>query len=217
MWPQKWNASARWARSAAAITPLPLTASRSRPARARNPRRELVPATASLSTDGPGSVGEEALELVERVEGALREYVAVCRQNDCVGAARNGEGAPGLGVGLLVEELELDLRVRGDEPQRRLEGAAQRAARRGEDGDGDRGFALETLDEGETSAEFRPLVLQRESALRGDCDPQLAELPREREHEDCKTGNSDEHNDEARHEPGVGGWTRIRQERQRRQ
>src|SRR5947199_62474 len=112
MCPQKWNASARCARSAAATTPLPLTASRKRPARARKPRRELVWATASLSTDGPGRVGEQALELVERVEGAFREHVPSRREHDGVGTPRNAQRAPRLGVGLLVEELELDLRIR---------------------------------------------------------------------------------------------------------
>src|SRR6058998_2421714 len=110
MCPQKWNASARWALSAAAITPLPLTASSSRPVRARKPRRELFSATASLSTNRPGCVGEQALELVERVEGALREDVAGRGEDDRVRAARDRELAPGLRVGLLVEELELDFR-----------------------------------------------------------------------------------------------------------
>src|SRR5437867_3245170 len=108
MWPQKWNASARCASSAAAITPLPLTASRSRPVRARKPRRELLSAIVSLSTHRAGRVGQEAFELVERVECPLGEHVAVRGEDDGVGAARDRQLAPGLCVGLLVEELELD-------------------------------------------------------------------------------------------------------------
>src|SRR5712691_10577497 len=126
MCPQKWKASACWARSAAATTPLPLTASRNRPARARKPRRELVPATASLSIHGPGRRGEDALELEQGVEGALREHLAVGREHDRVRAPRDGQCAPDPGVGLLVEKLQLDLRVGGNESERRLERIAER-------------------------------------------------------------------------------------------
>src|SRR5437764_9236527 len=135
MWPQKWNASARSAFSAAAITPLPLTANSSRPARARKPRRELLSAIASLSTHRTGRVGEQALELVERVEGPLCEHVAVRGEDDRVRTSRDREVAPGRRVGLLVKELELDLRVRSDQPQGRFERRAERAPRGGEDGD----------------------------------------------------------------------------------
>ena len=41
MWPQKWCAWAFCASSAAARSPPPVTASSSRPVRARNPRREV--------------------------------------------------------------------------------------------------------------------------------------------------------------------------------
>src|SRR6266700_3139560 len=115
MWPQKWNASARWALNAAAITPLPLTASSSRPVRARKPRRELFSATASLSTHRTGRVGEQGLELVERVESAFGEDVAVRGEDDRVGTSRDREVPPGRRVGLFVEKLELDLGVGGDE------------------------------------------------------------------------------------------------------
>src|SRR5207244_3973374 len=100
MWPQKWYASAFCASSAAATSPPPLTASSSRPARARNPRREVAPATASLSTDGSRGGDQQALELVERVERPLREHLAVGREHDRVGAARDSELVPGLRVGL---------------------------------------------------------------------------------------------------------------------
>src|SRR5438105_5345227 len=132
MWPQKWNASARCALNAAAITPLPLTASSSRAVRARKPRRELFSATASLSTHRTGRVGEQALELVERVESALGEDVAVRGEDDRIRAPRDRERTPDLHVVLLVEELDLDLRVGRDEPQRRFERRAERAARRRE-------------------------------------------------------------------------------------
>src|SRR5438874_4962674 len=215
MCPQKWNASARCARSAAATTPLPLSASRKRPARARKPRRELVWATASLSTDGPGRVGEQALELVERVEGAFREHVPVRREHDRVGTPRNAQRAPRLGVGLLVEELELDLRIRGDEAQGWLEGVAERAAGGREDGDRQRGLSLEALDQLEPATELRTLVLQRERGLRGDREAQLAKLPCEREHRDGKRSGGGERDAEPDSEPGIGRRVSIGQERER--
>src|SRR5436190_593579 len=130
MWPQKWNASARWARRAAATKPLPLSASIRRPVRARNPRRELFPATASLSMHGLGCCDQETLELEERVEGPLGPHLSVRGEDHRVRAARHAERGPDVGVRLLVEELQLDLRVGGGEAQRRLESGAERAARR---------------------------------------------------------------------------------------
>src|SRR5262245_59035471 len=132
MCPQKWYASAFWVFSAAASTPPPLAASRSRPARARNPRREVDSATASLSTHRLGRGHEDALELEERVEGSLRQHFAVRREHDGVGAAGHAELPPRVRILLLVEDPELDLGVRGDEPQGRLERPAERAALRAE-------------------------------------------------------------------------------------
>src|SRR5215218_7883999 len=122
MWPQKWKASPLCVRSAAVRKPPPATPRSSLPMRARKPRRELDSATDSLSrssgTHRARRVAEEALELEERVERPLGEHLAVAREHDRVGASRDREGAPGLGVGLLVEELELDVRVVRDQPQR---------------------------------------------------------------------------------------------------
>jgi hypothetical protein len=53
MWPQKWKASAFWARIASSTKPPPATPISSRPVRARNPRRELAPAMLSLSPGWP--------------------------------------------------------------------------------------------------------------------------------------------------------------------
>ena len=106
--------------------PPPARPSSSRPVRARNPRREVAPATRSLSTHCRRA--EQRFQLVERVEGALGEHLAVGREHDRVRAARDGERLPGVGVGLLVEELELDLGVAGEQAQRRLERGAERAA-----------------------------------------------------------------------------------------
>src|SRR5690242_12432914 len=125
MWPQKWKASAFWALSAEATIPPPLTASSSFPARARKPRREVDSATASLSMRGGGGGGQNALELEERVERPFGERLAVRREDDRVRAAGDRELVPGLGVLLLVEDLELDLGVGGDEAERRLERVAE--------------------------------------------------------------------------------------------
>src|SRR5262245_65639196 len=111
MWPQKWKASAFWARIASRTNPPPARPTSSRPVRARNPRRELAPATLSLSTHGPRRVGQQAFELVERVERPLGKHLAVRAEHHGVRAARDGERGPRVGVGPLVEELEPDARV----------------------------------------------------------------------------------------------------------
>src|SRR3954470_1873425 len=126
MWPQKWNASACCARIAPSTKPPPVRPSSSRPVRARKPRREVAPATASLSTHRRRA--EQRLELVERVECALREHLAVRREHDRVRAAGDGERLPGLRVVVLVEELQLDLWIVGEQAQRGLECGAERAA-----------------------------------------------------------------------------------------
>src|SRR5215210_6885188 len=118
MWPQKWYASAFCARNASTTRPPLARPTSSRPVRARKPRRELAPATASLSTHGPRRVGQQALELQQRVERALREHLAVAREHDGIRAAGHRERLPGVGVGLLVESLQLDLRVVCEQPQR---------------------------------------------------------------------------------------------------
>src|SRR3954451_15753775 len=204
MCPQKWKASARSAFSAAAITPVPLAASKSLPARARNPRRELVATTASLSTHWAGRVGKDAFELEQRVERALGEHVAVGRKHDRIGAARNVELTPCLRVVLLVEELELDLGVGGDEAQRRLERLAERAAGRGEDGKRKRCVALEALDQAQPAAELGAFVVERERGLPPDRDPQSPHLSREREQSDAEHAGCDKSDREPGHQPGVG-------------
>src|SRR4029453_19483621 len=97
MWPQKGNASAFWARRASSTKPPPARPSSSRPVRARKPRRELAPAMLSLNTERAGCVRQEALELVERVEGPLRAHLAVRREDDGVGAAGHGQRFPHVG------------------------------------------------------------------------------------------------------------------------
>src|SRR5262245_55816619 len=201
MWPQKWNASAFWARIASSTKPPPARPTTSRPVRARKPRRELAPATLSLSTDGPRRVGQQALQLVERVERPLGEHLAVRGEHHRVRAARNGERFPRIGGGLLVEELELESRVVREQPQRRLERRAQRAVRRGESRDGERRSTLETVDQGDAAAELRALVVDRERRLRRHRQTQLAELARQREQRDGERRNADQRDTEADPEP----------------
>src|SRR5690242_21536499 len=117
MCPQKWYASAFCALRAPSTNPPPATPSSSFPVRARKPRREVAPATCSLSTRRRRT--EQRLELVERVERPLREDLAVRRsEHDRVRAAGNPQRLPGLGVLVLVEEAELDLRVALEQSQR---------------------------------------------------------------------------------------------------
>src|SRR5215210_491859 len=162
MWPQKWYASAFCARSASSTKPPPARPSSRRPVRARNPRRELAPATASLSTHGFQGGCQEGLELEERVERSLREDLAVAREHDSVRTAGDGERLPGFCIVLLVEELELDVGVVRDQAQRRLQCLAELAAGRGEDGERDRRATVEALDQRDASAELRAFVRERE-------------------------------------------------------
>jgi hypothetical protein len=60
-------------------------------------------------------VGDEALELEERVERPLGEHLAVAAQHDRVRASGDGERRPHLGLDLFVEEEELDLGVVPDQ------------------------------------------------------------------------------------------------------
>ena len=55
-------------------------------------------------------------------------------------------------------------------------------SRRGEDRDRQRRAPLEALDQRDAAAELRPLVVERERGLRRDREPELPELPGEREH-----------------------------------
>src|SRR5919204_2161356 len=128
MGPQKWTPRPGGGRAAEGRTPPPLTASTSRPTRARKPRRDVASATASLSTNRSGRRRDQALELEERVERSLREHLAVWGEDERVRAARNHDRLPGLRVQFLVERLQLDLGIAGDEAQGRLERLAEGAA-----------------------------------------------------------------------------------------
>src|ERR671937_405577 len=216
MWPQKWNASARSARRAAATKPPPVTASSSRPTRARKPRRVLASATASLNTRGRSRRGrEQALELEKRVERSLRPHFAVRREHDRVRAARDRERGPDVRVGFLVEELELDFRIGGDEPERRLESGAECTVRRCEDGQCKRCPALEAFDQLEAAPELWALVVERERRLWRNGKTELAELPGEREHRDPEPADREERHDEAGREPGLTRRPGLGNERQR--
>src|SRR5262245_24723948 len=210
MWPQKWKASAFCARIASSTKPPPATARIALPLRARKPRRELASATRSLSTD-------ERLELVERIERALREHDAVGVEHDRVGAAGHGERLPRIGVVVLVERGELDPRVVSEQPQRRLERRAERARTGGEDGDLEPCLALEALDEGDAAAELRAFVVEREGSLRPDGQAELADLAREREQREGERGDAEERYPEAEREPPVSREAGVGQERERRE
>src|SRR4029453_4906044 len=116
MWPQKWNASAFWARRASSTKPPPASPISSRPVRARKPRRELAPAMLSLNTERAGCVRQEALELVERADGPPRAPRAVRREDDGVGAAGPGQRFPHVGARLLVEQPQLHVGVIREPP-----------------------------------------------------------------------------------------------------
>ena len=140
------------------------------------------------------------------------------------GASTTAYGLPGTasdsqasGVLVLVEEPELDLGVAGEQSQRRLEGGAERAARRGEDRDRQRCAPLEALDQPDAPAELRAFVVERERGLRGDREPQLADLAGQGEQRDGQRGHADERDAEADAEPGLGRERGVGQERQHRE
>src|SRR6266542_149447 len=168
-----------------------------------------------LSIYGPGRGHEHALELVERVERSLRQHLSVRREHDRVRAPGNRELAPGIGVLLLVEDLELDLRVGRDEPERGLERPAERTARRAEHSERQRSLPLEALDQADVAAELRSLVLERQRNLRSDGEPELAELPCKREHRDREQGEAGEGDGEADPQPRLGRRPSVRHERKR--
>src|SRR6476659_7828303 len=202
MCPQKWKASAFWALIAPSTYPPPATPSSRRPVRARKPRREVAPATASLSTQRRRP--EQRFQLVERVEGAFAEHFAIRREHDRVRAAGDRERLPGLGVLVLVEEPELDLGVAGEQPQRRLEGGAERAAGRGEDRDRQRGARREALDQSDAPTELRTFVVERERGLRRNREPQLADLTGQGEQRDGQRCHADERTRQTSAEPRIG-------------
>ena len=153
--------------------------------------------------------GDHALQLVERVERSLRQHLAVRCERDRVRAPGDRELAPDLGLRLLVEDLELDLRVGGDQPKRGLERVAERAAGRAEDRNEHRRVPLEALDERDPASDLRALVVDREGGLRRDRELQLADLARERQHRDAQDDHRTERDAEADPEPGLGRGLRV--------
>src|SRR5215216_5713121 len=122
MWPQKWKASASPGRTARATSPPAVSAVIAPPIRARKPRREVPAASPSsaLPAESPAGSGnerlrdppfapavlrggEDALELREVVERALREHGAVEIERDRERAPGNAELAPRRRVGVLLE------------------------------------------------------------------------------------------------------------------
>ena len=118
---------------------------------------------------------------------------------------------------MLVEELELDLGVAGEQTQRRLERRAERAAGRGEDRDRQRRLPLEALDQPDAAAELRALVVERERGLRGDREPELADLTSQREQRDRQRSDADERDGQADAQPSLGRERSVGQERQHRE
>src|SRR5262245_51751013 len=211
MCPQKWNASARCDFTAAATTLPPETASSSRPTRERKPRRVLLATTASLSAGSrmrrlQAALGrrKHALQLEKRVERALREHRSLGADDDAVRAARDPELVPELPVLLLVEDLQLDVRIGADELHRRLERLAQRAAGGREDGECERGAAGKAVSQRRTRADLRALAAHGERRLRRDREPQLADLPGERQQRERQGGESAERDGQAGDQPRLG-------------
>src|SRR5436305_14191198 len=120
MCPQKWYALASCAFNAAATAPPPLVARRSRPARAKKPRREVAARIRSGSKD--------RLELRQRVERPLRADGGVGAEHDGVRAAGNTQCAPDVRIRVLVEPLQLDVGVGGDDMECRFDRAADGTA-----------------------------------------------------------------------------------------
>src|ERR1035437_1240271 len=96
------------------------------PAHSRKPRRLLRRSTASLKCSRGSSGGkrnlllaptrcaEDAFELAEAVERALRESHAIEAQRHRIGAPRYLRGAPGLDIGDLVKDAHSEHRTGGN-------------------------------------------------------------------------------------------------------
>src|SRR3954469_15193834 len=111
MCPQKWKASASpGSMTARATVPAAVAAKSASPTRASKPRRDVRAASCS-SMDrlqrAPLGGADDALELAEPVERPLGQHDPVARvQRDRVRRAGHARGGPGLGVALLVEDLD---------------------------------------------------------------------------------------------------------------
>src|SRR3954452_8993739 len=174
-----WNASASSASNAPAATPAPAVATRACPTRARNPRREVPRASASerwrpsgthRPLAAPRGRREHALELTQRVEGALGEHGAVEVERDGERAARDVERPPGALVAVLVEHAQRHQRIVSRELDRGLERVAHGAALGGEHGERrlSVGPRRELADQLHARAELRSLVRYLERGLRRD-------------------------------------------------
>src|SRR3954454_24761909 len=138
MWPQKWKASASPGLIALATTPPAAPATIARPTRASRPRRDVRAARPSAHTPTSGmrrlqraALGrrEHALELGQAVEGALGQRDAGQRvERHRVRAAGHAGLGRGGGVALLVEYLDGEPSLAGQQLDRGRDGVAERAA-----------------------------------------------------------------------------------------
>ena len=202
MCPQKWKASAFCVLIAPSTKPPPATPSSNRPVRARKPRREVAPATASLNTQRRRP--EQRFQLVERVEGALAEHLAVRREHDRVWAAGDGERLPGLGSPCSSKSRSS---TSGSRASSRSDGS--RAAQSEQPGEVKTATAsgarpLEALDQPDAPAELGAFVVERESGLWGDREPQLADLAGQGEQCDGQRCHAHERDRQSGAEPGLG-------------
>src|SRR3954452_16746310 len=141
MWPQQWKASASPGLTTLDTALAAVAANSASPTLASSPRRE-VRAASSSSMDrlerAAFGRADHALELGEPVERALGEDDPVARiEGDRVRRARDLRGGPGLGMALLVEDLDRQPRLGGEQRDRRRDRRAQRAALGGEHGEGE--------------------------------------------------------------------------------
>src|SRR5829696_2256633 len=185
MWPQKWKASASPGRTARATSPPAVSAVIAPPIRARKPRREVPAASPSsaLPTESPAGSGnerlrdppfapavlrggEDALELREVVERALREHGAVEIERDRERAPGNAELAPRRRVGVLLERPHGEFGIACEHGDGRLERRADPASLGDEHGQRelhprrrlDRNAEGEAGKERDREAEAEPLV-----------------------------------------------------------
>src|SRR5438034_4031377 len=226
VWPQKWKASASSAPSVPATTPAPAPAKSNWPTRARKPRREVPRASASEMRPPSGMHpraspalhrgGEHALELPERVEGALGEPGPIEIQRDGERAAGDVEHLPGPLVAVLVEDTEGDQRIAAGEIDRGLERLADVTPVGGEHRQRRLRVRtwLELPDQVDARALLRALVGDLERRLRAHGKTQGADLAREAEDEDRERGQAEQRDRQADGEPAGGGQARRGQRRE---
>ena len=245
MWPQKWKPSASPGSTSFETAPAAVSAAIPLPTRARNPRRDELEARPSSAREirppsqrsaqtpsasirsalGPAPLrgGEDALELGEVVEGALRADGPVALERDRVGRAGDRQRLPDVGVGRPPRRP----RPRAPAPAAASRPPARACGRRDSPREVNtarpssaRRSKCEAIDELGAAAELRALLGDLERRGRPEAQPQHADLASERQDRDGQRGAGEQGDGRARRRAsrrskGTPGSTATRRRRRR--